>query len=240
MHRSALSARRLASAAAATCAAALIPVTALVPVAALAATGSPTAAPTAAPAAARPAAARPAAVAARLAGFQPAAASFTSPARGVVLGGVGCREPRPCRARLVATTDGGARWHALTAPRAWLLNRGPHVSQVVFASQRNGWLYGQSGRRLWATHDGGAHWRKLSLGGGIVTLATSAGTAYAVIAAAGGRPRRAAAQPGGPERVVPGGPDHRRVRVSPGGIREGGLVRQQQSGDRGRHLVGDR
>ena len=184
MHRSALSARRLASAAAATCVAALIPVTALVPVAALAA--SPPAAP-AAPAAARPAAARPAAVAARLAGFQPAAASFTSPARGVVLGGVGCREPRRCRARLVATTDGGARWRSLTAPRAWLLNRGPAVSQVVFASQRNGWLYGQSGARLWATHDGGAHWRKLSLGGGIVTLATSAGTAYAVVAAAGGR-----------------------------------------------------
>jgi hypothetical protein len=167
MHRSALSARRLASAAAVTCTAALIPVTALIPVAALAVTASP-------------AAARPA-------GFQPAAASFTSPARGVVLGGVGCREPRPCRARLVATTDGGARWHPLTAPRAWLLNRGPVVSQVVFASRRNGWLYGQSGRRLWATHDGGAHWRKLSLGGGIVTLATSAGTAYAVIAAAGGR-----------------------------------------------------
>ena len=183
MHRSALSVRRLAGPAAATCAAALIPVTALVPAAALAATVSPAAA----PAAARPAAARPSAVAARLAGFQPAAASFTSPARGVVLGGVGCREPRRCRARLVATTDAGAHWHSLTAPRAWLLNRGPVVSQVVFASQRNGWLYGQSGGRLWATHDGGAHWRKLSLGGGIVTLATSAGTAYAVIAATGGR-----------------------------------------------------
>jgi hypothetical protein len=167
MHRSALSAQRLASAAAVTCTAALIPVTALIPVAALAVTASP-------------AAARPA-------GFQPAAASFTSPARGVVLGGVGCREPKPCRARLMATTDGGARWHPLAAPRAWLLNRGPHVSQVVFASRRNGWLYGQSGRRLWATHDGGAHWRKLSLGGGIVTLATSGGTAYAVIAAPGGR-----------------------------------------------------
>ena len=87
----------------------------------------------------------------------------------------------------MATTDAGAHWHSLTAPRAWLLNRGPVVSQVVFASQRNGWLYGQSGARLWATHDGGAHWRKLSLGGGIVTLATSAGTAYAVIAAPGGR-----------------------------------------------------
>lgn len=200
MHRPAPSARRLASAAAAACATALIPVTALVPAAALAATASPAATPaTARPAAARifAVAARPSAGAPRPAGFQPAAASFTSPARGVVLGGVGCREPRPCRARLVRTTDGGARWRALTAPRTWLLNRGPQVSQVVFASRHNGWLYGQDGRRLWATHDGGAHWRKLSLGGGIVTMAASAGAAYAVIAAAGSRRDELLSSPAG-------------------------------------------
>jgi hypothetical protein len=46
------------------------------------------------------------------AGFQPAAASFYSPASGgVVLGGVGCLSGKPCRARLAATSDGGARWH---------------------------------------------------------------------------------------------------------------------------------
>ncbi len=123
------------------------------------------------------------------ASFQPTAAGFISPAWGVAispawgvaLGGVGCTVGHTCRARLAATADGGAQWYFLTAPDVWLANRSPQVSQVVFASRRDGWLYDQYlSRWLWATHDGGARWRRLSLGGDIRAMAASAGTVYAV------------------------------------------------------------
>jgi len=56
----------------------------------------------------------------------------------------------------------------------------------VFASRRNGWLYGPG---LWATHDGGGRWRRIvlggnvipSLGGGVVAMAAAAGDVYAVV-----------------------------------------------------------
>jgi hypothetical protein len=144
--------KRLIGAAVLACAAALIPA------AARAATGAP-AAPT------------PAAVSA---GFQPTSASFYSPGSGVVLGGVGCTSGHACLAQLVATTDSGARWHFLTAPDVSLST----ISQVAFASRRDGWLYGA---RLWATHDGGARWQRISLPGDVLTVAASAGTVYAVV-----------------------------------------------------------
>ena len=114
------------------------------------------------------------------AGFEPAAASFLSPARGVVLGGTGCAGGQACRVRLAATADGGAHWHYLTAPAISLY--GP-VSRVLFATARDGWLWGPA---LWSTHDGGAHWRKLSPGGAVKSMAASAGRVYAVVAPPGG------------------------------------------------------
>jgi hypothetical protein len=122
-------------------------------------------------------------VAARVpASFTPAAASFRSPGRGVVLGGVGCQRGEPCRARLVATTDGGAHWRFLATPGVWLASHRHLVSQAVFPSGRNGWLYRPGGHRLWATHDGGRHWRKLALGGTVEALAASREAGYAVVA----------------------------------------------------------
>jgi hypothetical protein len=163
--------RRLIGAAALACAAALIPA------GASAATTSP-----AAPAGAGQPATVPA-------GFRPSAASFYSPASGVVLGGVGCLSGKPCKARLVATTDSGARWSFLRAPDV-------PVTQVTFADRRNGWLYG--GRGLWATHDRGAHWRKLSVARGVIdSMAASAGTAYAVVMPPGGKPDELFASPAG-------------------------------------------
>lgn len=126
------------------------------------------------------------------ASFQPVAASFSTPASGVVLGGVGCLPRQLCRARLAATADGGARWRYLTAPDVWLsapavASSSPQVSQVVFAGQRDGWVYNQYvSPVLWATHDGGAHWRQLSLGGDIRALEASAGTVYAVVSGPSG------------------------------------------------------
>jgi hypothetical protein len=99
--------------------------------------------------------------------FGPASASFLSAATGYVLGGLGCRIQRACTARLVATADGGAHWHFLKAPVVRLFNsaagtrgQGSRVSSVVFASRRDGWLYGPG---LWSTRDGGARWRRISL-----------------------------------------------------------------------------
>jgi hypothetical protein len=167
------SCRRLTGTAALACAAALLPA------AALAATTS-----LAAPAGAGKAATAPA-------GFQPVSASFLSPVAGVVLGAVGCGPHRACQARLVATADGGARWRSLNAPDVRLpdpsgASRASQVSGVVFASRRVGWLYGPG---LYATRDGGAHWRRISLGGnirptlggGVVAMAVSSGTAYAEV-----------------------------------------------------------
>jgi hypothetical protein len=110
------------------------------------------------------------------ASFSPVAASFLSPTSGFVLGGVKCVELRPpCSARLAATTTGGAHWRFVGAPDVQL---GTAVSEVLFASGRDGWLYGPE---LWSTHDGGARWRSLSLGGSVVNMAASAGRVYAVV-----------------------------------------------------------
>lgn len=110
------------------------------------------------------------------ANFGPVAASFLSPASGFVLGGANCvpRKP-PCRARLAATTTGGAHWRFAGAPNVQL---GTAVSEVLFANGRDGWLYGP---QLWSTHDGGARWRSLSLGGSVVNMAAAAGRVYAVV-----------------------------------------------------------
>ena len=130
------------------------------------------------------------------AGFRPASASFLSPVSGFVLGGVGCAPGKACAARLVATADGGVRWHVVKAPAVRLpgLTSGGSVSRVVFASARVGWLYGPA---LWSTRDGGAHWRKLALGGAVRQMAASAGRVYAVVAPPGGKPDELFASPAG-------------------------------------------
>ncbi len=207
----ALSPRRLAGAAAIACAAALAPAAALAAAASPAA-GAATARPvtayvasfagvtpintiTSALAAGLMRPAGPGVAAAVPTGFRPASASFLSPASGFVLGGVGCTVQRPCAARLVATTDGGARWHFVQAPAVRLsgLTSGGSVSRIVFASRRAGWLYGPA---LWSTRDGGAHWRQLALGGAVRLMAASAGRVYAVVAPPGGKPDELFASPG--------------------------------------------
>ncbi len=142
------------------------------------------------------AAGRPGPAVAVPAGFRPASASFVSAASGFVLGGVGCTPGKACTARLVATADGGARWHVVKAPAVRLsdLSAGGSVRSVVFASARVGWLYGPG---LWSTRDGGAHWRKLALGGAVTQMAASAGKVYAVVAPPGGKPSELFACPAG-------------------------------------------
>ena len=139
-------------------------------------------------ASASPAPVRPGLVAAaslRVPGrFQPAAASFVSPAWGVLLGAGGCTAGHACRAQLAVTADGGARWSLMRTPAVWLANGGSsprQVSQVVFADRADGWLYNQdNGPQVWVTHDGGASWGKTTLPGNVETMAASAHAVYAV------------------------------------------------------------
>ncbi len=117
--------------------------------------------------------------------FLPGAASFVSPAWGVVLGGSGCTTGRLCPAQLAVTADGGASWSLMRAPAVWLANPQftvpEQVSQVLFANPADGWLYNQySSGRIWVTGNGGASWREITLPGDIETMAASAHTVYAV------------------------------------------------------------
>jgi photosystem II stability/assembly factor-like uncharacterized protein len=142
----------------------------------------------ASPAPAQPAQPAQAAAVASLRGFQPAAASFVSPAWGVALGGSGYGHTY--RAQLAVTADGGAHWSLMRAPAVWLANGSsglPQVNQVVFADPADGWLYSQYNSGLvWVTHNGGASWREIALPGTIQTMAASGGTVYAVVQRAGG------------------------------------------------------
>jgi hypothetical protein len=112
-------------------------------------------------------------------GFQPAAISFWSARAGVVFGAAACGQAGGCRARLMATADGGRHWHLLRAPAVRVGGLQPMAAGVLFASARVGWVYGSAG--MWYTSDGGARWRRLRLGGAVSSMATSAGIAYAVV-----------------------------------------------------------
>jgi photosystem II stability/assembly factor-like uncharacterized protein len=129
--------------------------------------------------------ARPAPVAPlRVHGFEPAAASFTSPTWGVALGGASRGVGLARLARLAVTADGGAHWSRMHAPNVWLDNgasRTPQVNRVVFADRADGWLYDQYNTgHIWATHNGGATWREITLPGNIQAMAASAHAVYAV------------------------------------------------------------
>ena len=123
--------------------------------------------------------------AAATAGFQPAAVSFISPSWGVALGAVSCQAGQACQARLRFTTDGGASWHIMHAPRAVVNGPGATIGSVLFATLADGWLYRPAGPALWFTRDGGAQWRQVSLGGAIDAMAANARTAYAVVSTGG-------------------------------------------------------
>jgi hypothetical protein len=115
-------------------------------------------------------------------GFHAVSASFSSPSSGVVLGGVHCAAAGPCRAALAATSNGGKSWRSLPAPKVWLDNGSPLVSEVVSAGRQNSWLYDQfNSPFVWATHNSGGHWTRLKLPGDVQALAASASTVYAVV-----------------------------------------------------------
>jgi len=92
---------------------------------------------------------------------------------------------------LARTTDAGSTWVALSAPDAGYEARdyegsttAPAVSEVRFADELDGWIYGPS---LFATHDGGTTWQQVSLGGSVVSLETSGGYVDTLVSPCTGR-----------------------------------------------------
>lgn len=116
------------------------------------------------------------------AGFQPASVTFASASLGYVLGTTGACASTSCTS-VLRTTDGGAHWAGVSAPRAGLAvypasaASAPSVSRMRFADPRDGWAYGPG---LWATHDGARSWHRLSLGGGVLSLEAAGGQVDAV------------------------------------------------------------
>ena len=121
-------------------------------------------------------------------GFEPASVTFVSVTTAFVIGVDSSCAAGSCVA-VARTTDGGASWAALPAPPAAYVSHfgtaagTPAVSEVRFADELDGWIWGPS---LFATHDGGATWQSVGLGGPVVSLETSGGFVDAVVAPCSG------------------------------------------------------
>ncbi len=113
------------------------------------------------------------------AGFSPDSVGAVGSADFWVLGTVPCRSSR-CTA-LVRTTDGGATFTRLAAPR--LPTGSDLIRRVWFADLRNGFA-SSVGDYSYATHDGGRSWHRLPIGT-VSSLAIVGGRAFAVTASCG-------------------------------------------------------
>jgi hypothetical protein len=107
--------------------------------------------------------------------------SFVDAAHGWVIETAPCAT-KPCTS-VLRTTDGGAAWKGIPAPKADLTfawqTAGSPVESIRFANQLDGWAFGQ---QLWSTHNGGSSWNRVTVGGAntdIQSLETGGGRAYA-------------------------------------------------------------
>jgi hypothetical protein len=123
----------------------------------------------------------------------PTGMSFVDESEGWVIGEAPCPDgQRPAEPqgwplnqclRIVRTRDGGRHWEPTAAPatggrsRSW--DPGDYVTDIRFADTRNGWAFD---RDLWSTHDGGDTWTAPDLGSPVLSLETTAGKAYALVA----------------------------------------------------------
>jgi hypothetical protein len=104
--------------------------------------------------------------------------TFVSASDGWVLGTAPCAV-QPCTS-IVRTTDGGASWVGIPAPKfpldpsSWQTG----LNYLRFANTLDGFAYGSE---LWATYDGGASWQQVPMPGRIGDLETAAGVVYAAV-----------------------------------------------------------
>ena len=123
--------------------------------------------------------------------------SFPSPAYGFALGDSCASTGADCRPQIIATTDGGSRWHAVNAPPASRIQSGASscvgdnsVSEIAFANRADGWTWGPG---LWATQDGARSWHEVKTLGPVRSLAVVGGRVWAVesdCTSSGGSPNR--------------------------------------------------
>jgi photosystem II stability/assembly factor-like uncharacterized protein len=110
-------------------------------------------------------------------GFAPEAFSAVSERNLWVLGSAPCRAGR-CTV-IVRTSNGGRTFAKTGAPN---LPVSGYTPSILFADKRNGFAFVPNSKSaLYATHDEGATWRRQALGG-VLALATTSTTAYAVTA----------------------------------------------------------
>jgi hypothetical protein len=103
-----------------------------------------------------------------------------------VLGQAG--SPGHCSARyctsLAGSSNYGASWYGVSAPRTGPPRGVTGVSQLRFLNLSDGWAFGP---QLWATTDGGARWQRVQTDGLRVTdLETAGDRAFALWASCGG------------------------------------------------------
>jgi hypothetical protein len=125
---------------------------------------------------------------------------------------------------MLRTTDRGAHWVGVPAPRTPLGNPnsdspgGPTaVSVVRFADPYNGWAYGPG---LWVTHDGARTWHSVDVGGRVLALEAGGGRVDAVISSCDGT-----AGCTGPARLLSSpvtNDDFTQVAVGPAGVSAAG------------------
>jgi hypothetical protein len=113
-------------------------------------------------------------------GFVATSVTFTSQTRAYVLGTAPCRH-RPCTS-MVRTTDRGARWLGIPAPRVALGSpytaTGAAVWGTRFANSADGFVFGT---QLWETWNGGGKWYRVAAPGStILSLAISNGQVLAL------------------------------------------------------------
>ena len=114
-------------------------------------------------------------------GFLAASVTFTSDSQGWVLGTAPC-PMAPCTS-VLRTSDGGANWSAIPAPKVPLIGGASQVRELRFADPLDGFAYQLE---LWTTHDGGARWQHPSSVAGISPyqvndLVTTSSGVYALV-----------------------------------------------------------
>jgi hypothetical protein len=108
--------------------------------------------------------------------------TFISNDDGWLLGAARC--PAGWCTALRRTKDRGRHWSAVPNPPAPISEAiskysSPDINELRFANASDGFAFDPG---LWVTHDAAARWHRVNLHGGVLALATSATTVYAVVA----------------------------------------------------------